>query len=309
VPQDTLRYAAHASPHFDDELPASERVVNVEPWAWNSAPRVARRILIADDNKTNRLILQQILESAGYQVEAVDNGDDALVCLSSGTFKAAVLDMHMPGIDGVQLLRQYKRMAGGRTIPLIMLTADVTFDAKRDCAEAGADAFLTKPARSDALLSMLEGLIHDSEVHVLPTSITTQRHDREEAVTDEQAVLDLSVLGELDRVCRDPVRLSEVVETFASEGVVLLERIRAAAGGRNHSGYAEWVHALKGNAANVGAVRLAEACRRAGAVDLIGFHREGIGTSDELGASFDEALHALRDLIPPVTSPGRSGPV
>jgi two-component system sensor histidine kinase RpfC len=299
-----LIHIIHASPHYNEPTSPPSGVVRVEPWAWGRGAKARPRILIADDNKTNRLILGQILESAGYDVDSVDDGEMALDRLLSGGYKAAVLDMHMPGLDGVELLRQYRLVHPGVTVPVIMLTADATFNAKRDSADAGADAFLTKPAKSEVLLATLERLIHDSEVRVLSSTHSRADSEKEQDVP----ILDLSVLAELDRLCRDPKKLAHVIDTFESEGVALLGRIAGAIGARDHAGYVEWVHALKGNAANVGAVQLVAACRRAETIDNVAFRREGAAALHEMHEFFDTGRLALRELVQPTSTPGQGGP-
>ena len=301
-----LASVIHASPHFDAKSQPPARVVRVEPWAWGRNTRVTRRVLVADDNRTNRLILQQILESAGYEVDAVNNGESALEHLAAGRYKAAIIDLHMPGLDGVDLLRRYRLLHAGGKVPIIMLTADVTLDAKTECAEAGADAFLTKPVSAETLLSMLDRLIQESDVQTL--SAREENSLDTEPDADDDQVLDVSVLAELDRLCRDPARLAAVVEAFETEGEALLTQIADAVGARNHPAFAEAVHGLKGNAANVGAVQLLRACRRVEGLGMLEFRREGAGLVRERRERCVAAQQALRDLAPPATTPGQSNP-
>ena len=228
----------------------------------------------------------------------------ALDRLLGGDYKAAVLDMHMPGMDGVELLRQYRMLHAGAIIPVIMLTADATFNAKRDSADAGADAFLTKPAKSEVLLSTLERVIHDREVRVISTIASFTDAAREE----DTPVLDLAILAELDRLCRDPEKLTDVIKTFGAEGWALIGQIANTISARDHSACAEWLHALKGNAANVGAVRLVAACRQAESMGVIAFRREGQALLHNIHTQFDAALLALQELIPSAKVPGQTGP-
>jgi two-component system sensor histidine kinase RpfC len=187
-----------------------------------------------------------------------------------------------------------------------MLTADVTFDAKSDCADAGADAFLTKPVSAEILLSTLERLIHDRQVHSLPAQAL---HADGSPVETEPPTLDVSVLAELDRLSRDPTSLMAVIETFESEGETLLANIAGTVAARNHPAFMEWVHALKGNAMNVGATRLVAACQRAEAAGVLDFRQHGEDRVRELGEQLAAARQALRALCPHVTNPGQqSGP-
>ncbi len=303
---EALTNAIHASPHYGTETDGASSVMRIEPWAWGREAKAAARILVADDNRINRLILEQILESAGYAVELVSDGETALQRITTGRYQAAVLDLHMPGLGGDDLLRRYRLMKAGVRIPIVMLTADVTFDAKSDCADAGADAFLTKPVSAETLLSTLERLIHERRVRNLPM----QAPDSGGALAEvEPPTLDVSVLAELDRLSRDPTSLVAVIETFETEGEALLARITETVAARNHAAFTEWVHALKGNAMNVGATRLVAACQHAEAAGVLDFRQQGVARVREIGEQLLAARQALRTLCPHVTSPGQSGPL
>jgi two-component system sensor histidine kinase RpfC len=298
--------AIHASPHFGTQTNDATSVVRVEPWAWGRDTKTAMRILVADDNRINRLILEQMLESAGYEVDIVSDGETALRRLVAGRYQAAVLDLHMPGLDGDDLLRRYRLMKAGVRMPIVMLTADATFSAKSNCADAGADAFLTKPVTAEILLSTLERLIHERQVRQLPVPAPSADGVLAE---DENPVLDVSVLAELDRLCRNPAKLMAVIETFETEGETLLAHIAETVAARNHSAFMEWVHALKGNAMNIGAMRLAAACQHAEAAGILDFRQRGMERVAELGEQLSVARQALRALCPTVADSGQSGPL
>ena len=301
-----LNNAVHASPHYEAEVAGAPGVLRVEPWAWGRDSKTAARILVADDNRINRLILEQILASAGYEVDVVNDGEAALKRLAVGRYRAALLDLHMPGLDGVDLLRRYRLLKAGARIPIVMLTADATLEAKSDCAEAGADAFLTKPVTAETLLSTLDRLIHERKIHTLPVPAATAGSGpaQDEA---EVPVLDVSVLAELDRLSRDPARLMAVIETFETEGEALLARIAETVATRNHSAFADGLHALKGNAVNVGAMRLAAICQQVEAAGVLDFRQQGALRVREINAQLAAARQALRELASPVTNPGYSG--
>jgi PAS domain S-box-containing protein len=111
------------------------------------------RILVVDDNPTNRQILLRQLERLGASGEAVASGPAALERLrqpgAAGEFRAAVLDWHMPGMSGVQLAAQLRADPALLHLPLIMLSSSGPMEDS--AATAGFAAFLTKPARTGAL--------------------------------------------------------------------------------------------------------------------------------------------------------------
>jgi predicted signal transduction protein with EAL and GGDEF domain len=114
------------------------------------------RILVADDDLMTRGLLKRILERAGYEVVAVDNGRAALECLASKTGpRLALLDWLMPEYDGLQVCREIRRHTEYPYIYAILLSSR---DAKRDVVsglEAGADDYLTKPCDADELKARL----------------------------------------------------------------------------------------------------------------------------------------------------------
>src|SRR6478736_6158646 len=102
------------------------------------------RVLVADDDVVVRDVVRRYLERDGMDVTVADDGNEALRLLGSERIDVAVLDVMMPGPDGLQLCRSLRR-AGGFTVPVILLTALGEEDDRIAGLEAGADDYLTKP--------------------------------------------------------------------------------------------------------------------------------------------------------------------
>jgi signal transduction histidine kinase/CheY-like chemotaxis protein len=124
------------------------------------------RILVVDDNDTNREVLMAQMQSWGAAVVAVENGPTALACLRSAVvtgapFQVAVLDMMMPGMDGAELGRAIQADDDLKTIPLVMMTSLGRRGDARHLKEIGFAAYLTKPVRQsdlfDCLVTLLAG--------------------------------------------------------------------------------------------------------------------------------------------------------
>ena len=105
---------------------------------------VVTRVLIADDDTVVRDVVRRYLERDGLDVSIAHNGTEALRLLGSERIDVAVLDVMMPGPDGLTLCRTL-RQRGGYTIPVILLTALGEEDDRIAGLEAGADDYLTKP--------------------------------------------------------------------------------------------------------------------------------------------------------------------
>lgn len=118
----------------------------------------ALNILLAEDNPTNRLVAQRLLEKSGHQVRMAENGEIALAMYQQDSFDLILMDMQMPIMDGLiatQKIRQIESQLGLPRLPIIALTANA-LDRDRDaCMAAGMDCFLTKPIRPDILAATL----------------------------------------------------------------------------------------------------------------------------------------------------------
>lgn len=281
------------------DVAADQGIVQVEPWVWRQRGAHTRpRLLVADDNRTNLMILERILGGAGYQVDTVTNGEEALEKLLHGRYKVAVIDMHMPGLDGVDVIKQYRMMQTGAKTPIVMLTANATMNAKLESAEAGADAYLTKPATSATVLSTIRKLLEDREIHEIKQNHSTEQ-DR-----SANPILDADVVSELARLYEAPEDLARLLDTFEAEGGRLFHELQASVEKRNHEAFRELVHALKGNGANVGASRLAQLCLEIESVSLLDFYRNGKRLVARLHETFVASVRALRE----ETAPNRVEP-
>jgi two-component system sensor histidine kinase/response regulator len=116
------------------------------------------RLLVVDDNETNRRLIVQLAQRWEMRATAVSGAQEALACLREATahqepFQCAALDMHMPGMDGLQLAQSIYRDASFPTPALLMLTS--TLDDRRDARDAGIDIYMTKPVRRSRLRKAL----------------------------------------------------------------------------------------------------------------------------------------------------------
>jgi two-component system sensor histidine kinase RpfC len=117
-------------------------------------------ILVAEDNPTNRKVLQKILERAGHRCTLAKDGEEALDLIEKKEFDAIVLDMNMPIMTGLDVARTYCVMRSpSLRAPMIMFSANVTLDAKEESLEAGADEFLPKPIQIEHFLNTLDRLV------------------------------------------------------------------------------------------------------------------------------------------------------
>ena len=119
------------------------------------------RILLAEDEKVLSKVLVKIFEKNHYSVDAVFNGEDALMYIESGNYDAAVLDIMMPKMDGITVVK--KARASGSKLPIMMLTAKSEIDDRVLGLDSGANDYLPKPFDTRELLARVRCMTRGKE--------------------------------------------------------------------------------------------------------------------------------------------------
>ena len=124
----------------------------------HAVPTAPPSILIAEDNEFNAQLIRQLLQRRGHQVTVAINGLEALSLATRGTYEIMLLDLHMPGLDGfevIQKIRARERSTGGH-LPVVALTARSRKEDRDRCLASGMDEFLGKPVHAGALWAAVE---------------------------------------------------------------------------------------------------------------------------------------------------------
>lgn len=116
-------------------------------------------ILVVDDQMVMQRVLGHTLRHAGYTVEIAAGGAEALELLDEERFDLAIIDVSMPGMDGITLVRHIRARPDTQAIPIIVLTASSQDDDRIAARQAGANTFLTKPTSSTDLLDEVSELL------------------------------------------------------------------------------------------------------------------------------------------------------
>jgi CheY-like chemotaxis protein len=132
---------------------------SVVPGAERSSTTSSRgRILVAEDNEFNAILLNAVLSKHGFDVRVARDGEDALAHAESGQFDVLLLDLHMPRLDGFKVIASIRAREGrsGGHLWVVAVTARSRMEDRDRCLAAGMDDFLTKPIGRDQLLAALD---------------------------------------------------------------------------------------------------------------------------------------------------------
>lgn len=124
---------------------------------------MSHRLLIVDDSRTCRIQMRRALQIAGYDPNSVTdagNGIEALAALGTGNFSALITDIHMPAMDGVELVRRVRAHRSFSALSIVVVSSENTEERKSEMQRLGADCVLPKPFSPESLKAALTKLLN-----------------------------------------------------------------------------------------------------------------------------------------------------
>ena len=261
-----LRNALHAALAIKAPWPTQMPISGDDEAAFDAgAGAEPRRVLLAEDNSTNRMVISRILENAGHQVVPAADGDEALELLAKEDFDIALMDVNMPGTSGLDVVRIHRMSeSGDHHLPIVALTADATEQARKDCADAGMDDYLTKPVEPERLFAMINKMagtgaasVDDAapnEAESDETVTPISQHPRYQTVTEP--VVDRSALRALQTLDTDGSFFVEVITEFMTDSESIMADMAKASEARDAVAFKDAAHSLRSSANHVGASRM-----------------------------------------------------
>jgi len=242
--------------------------------------RPGKRILVAEDNIVNQKVTVRMLQSQGYQVDAVSNGREAMEAVQLSHYDAIMMDCRMPEMDGYEAtrgIRQWEAEAGDQRLPIIALTANALESDARKCFDAGMDDYIPKPVKPDLLAGVLDRW--------------TAQHDPEQLT-----VMDSSRIAVLRDLEGDTSGLvEELIHLYLADAPTRIASMRRAINEGNTGSLQDEAHALKGSSQNMGTLRVAQICANLENTVLDDSDPRRVSLM-ELHKEVERAAHALRQV-------------
>jgi len=264
-----------------------------------AAASVRGRVLVVEDNYVNQMVAEGLLKKLGYDVEIAADGREGLAAMHMGQFDAVLMDCHMPEMDGFAATIAWRQAESpGSRLPIIAMTAGVLAQDRERCFSAGMDDFVAKPVDIDALGRALSNWIA-SGLGNRASSPAAVANCQSEPARVESFAVDAARLDVLRHIGPDDGwgMLPAVVAAFLAELPQQHAAICDAAIRADRNALAEAAHKLRGSAANLGAIAVAEAC---GALEA-GARFGPVGTDDSALAVLDREVRragsALSELV------------
>lgn len=241
------------------QLSAENIVTLADHYGRRAGDRVLN-ILVAEDNPVNQQVLRGIMNHVGHLVTIVDTGEQVLNAVSENiqSFDLIILDKNMPEKSGIEVVKALRFLDSSHSLPIIILTADATTEARIESTEAGCDAFLTKPVDAKALLEKISVLTNQrAEIGEIRDTTIPPGMIRDK-IGDVLAV-NTYALSELAKLGENGDFIKKLVYDFLRDGKKHVQRIKSSSKD-DYPEYRESLHALKGSSTELGAEELAHYC-------------------------------------------------
>ncbi|MFT4582723.1 MAG: two-component system sensor histidine kinase RpfC, partial [Gammaproteobacteria bacterium] len=264
-------------------------------------------ILVAEDNATNQRIAQMVLEEAGHRCTIANDGNEALEALHEGSFDLAILDMHMPHRDGIEVAKVYNfsHFEAKNRIPLIMMTADGRNEARQEARASGIDAFVTKPITPQQLVDVIDAIATRNKFESgdnyfeddLMTNSRVTPADNElqgqTGILPSQELLNLNIIEELIGYMAGEERKT-FFEDFISDGSGYISTLIDCNNLQKVQTAKDEMHAFAGACLVIGADFLAEKAQFIETLESSFVQREHAELHDEILTIFTATAESIR---------------
>ncbi|MEM7209687.1 MAG: TMAO reductase system sensor histidine kinase/response regulator TorS [Pseudomonadota bacterium] len=228
-----------ALPHTRD---MSQRVKHEHP---AQAPLTALSVLVVEDDATNRMVARNYLQKLGHSVTLAETGPNALELIQKKEYNLVLMDISLPGMDGVELLQRFRSTENKKvnTLPVIAMSAHVFTEEVDSYLAAGMDGFLGKPYTLEELEQTITSVLTGS------TQARSAANKNNNTLFDRSVIdADITNIG-IDQVAR-------IADVFFAKSGQTFQELLVAMRSLDHSTVSSLAHKLRGSAANFGLNKL-----------------------------------------------------
>lgn len=213
---------------------------------------VHARVLLVDDNATNRKVASQILMKAGCEVLMASSGQEAIDILQKDVhFDLVLMDIQMPEMDGMETTRRLKSLNLAALPPIVAMTAYAMKEDRERFLAAGMDDYLAKPIRAQQIIAMVSRWVSEGHGVIQEALLNT------DFVVEEEVLASLS-----DAVGGDPAFVQSMLEEFIVEAKEQIKAAISAHASGSCKGVQSELHTLKGNSGTLGAAQVHSICEK-----------------------------------------------
>jgi PAS domain S-box-containing protein len=210
------------------------------------------KILLAEDNPINQKLAVLMLQKAGYSVDVVNNGYEAIQALQKSLYTLVLMDVQMPEFDGLEATRTIRKTESPEVhIPIIALTAHAMKGDRERCLEAGMDDYLSKPLRPKELMSVLDKWI-------IQSGVLEDRSSHEPFMETSEITAPINIDIALERFGDDMDFFMEMFSDYIVQSHELFIHMRRAYEEQDADTLSKVAHNLKGVSATFEAYRMVE---------------------------------------------------
>lgn len=246
-------------------------------------------VLLAEDNRVNRMVAIRLLEERGHTVVPVENGDLALAALEHDEFDVVLMDVQMPVLDGFSATAAIRRkeQGTGRHLPIVALTANAMEGDRERCLASGMDGYVAKPVRSVELYSALESIVKGQLTQCTLKPPSRPSESLGDKVFDAEA---------FEASIGDPGVMRELISVFFEDERNLMRDTLSALQRRDGPALHQATHTLKGMLGNFSAEIAFECATQLSEQTRDGRYEEGMADLvNRLEAEIARLRAALQD--------------
>ncbi len=300
-PRYDLRKLAAFANHLHNSL--DSKVATSQDQLWH-----CRSILVADDNKTNQMVIEKMLMSMGHDVCLVGDGQQALDQLHKNNFDLVLMDINMPVLNGLDAAKHYREMCDVQDLagtPILALTADANLEMEQACKAVGMQGCLHKPIDRQDLTIAIDlhsaSMLGDEKQINTTAGVSEDQNQELVIVPEEEATEHLAPVCEttvndlVDLGGKDFV--SELAEQFSLDAANALLKLNNAVDQADSATFRDEAHALRSASANIGAQMLFQTCLSWREIESCELQSDGVQHLHRLQEEMQQAIEGLEQVL------------